>query len=106
VASGGFEVTTSDLDQAAGEFKDQGTAILQAAQQFHSAAALPDSAFGNLPQSKTMASQYQQFFNQVCNDMIKLAEALETGTAKLALNAALYRAADQNAAEQAKQVGG
>jgi hypothetical protein len=105
VADGGFEVTASDLDDGADEFKTKGEGILDAQKLYESEATLPESAFGNLPQSKQIYAQYQKFFSQVSGDQTKLAEALLEGTFKLALSAALYRAADELAAERSKQIG-
>lgn len=101
MASGGFTVTPSQLYRASGDFKDGGEAIL-AARKLFAAAALPESAFGNLPQSKQIASQYERFVRQVGDDLAKLAEALLDGTAKLALSATLYRVAGELAAAHAQ----
>jgi hypothetical protein len=105
VADGGFEVTASDLDDGADEFKTRGEDILTARAQYASDAALPDSAFGKLPSSSQIAAKYQKLHTQVTSDQAKLAEALLEGTFKLALSAALYRAADELAAERAKSIG-
>jgi uncharacterized protein YukE len=95
VASGGFEVTFSKLDAAAAAYKAQGDAVRQALARFESAASLANSAFGNLPQSKQLASQYQQFLSQVTRDVTKLSETLLTGAAKLAASSVNYRAAER-----------
>jgi uncharacterized protein YukE len=95
VASGGFEVTFSKLDGAAAAYKTQGDDVRQALERFESAASLASSAFGNLPQSKQLASQYQQFLSQVTRDVTKISETLLAGAAKLAASAANYRAAEQ-----------
>jgi ABC-type transporter Mla subunit MlaD len=95
VASGGFEVTFSKLDEAAGAYQAQGDAVRRALAQFESAASLADSAFGNLPQSKQLASQYEQFLSQVTRDVTKLSETLLAGAAKLAASSANYRAAER-----------
>jgi uncharacterized protein YukE len=95
VASGGYEVTFSKLEEAAAAYKAQGDAVRQALARFESAASLAKSAFGNLPQSGQLASQYQQFLGQVTSDVTKLSETLLTGAVKLAASSANYRAADQ-----------
>jgi uncharacterized protein YukE len=95
VASGGFEVTFSKLDAAATAYQAQGDAVRQALARFEAAASLANSSFGNLPESKQLASQYQQFLGQVTRDVTKLSETLLTGAAKLAASAANYRAAER-----------
>ena len=102
MAGGGFEVTFDDLFGGADEFQTQGESILKARLTYRSDAELPDSAFGNLSQSKTIASQYQQLYSQVSDDMTKLSTALLDGTAKLALSATLYKAAEEFAAALAQ----
>lgn len=95
MASDGYEVTFGDLDQVAGVYKAQGDALRQALERFVSAANIPPSAFGNLPESGELASQYKQFLSEVMRDMTHLYEGLLTGAAKLHVNAAKYRAAEQ-----------
>jgi hypothetical protein len=102
VAGEGFEVTFNDLFGGADEFKAQGESILSARLAYRSGAELPDSAFGNLPSSKTIASQYQEVYKQVSDDMTRLSTALLDGTAKLALSATLYKAAEEFAAALAQ----
>ena len=94
MASGGYEVTTSELDRAAGAYQTQGDAIWRALERFEHATDLPDSAFGNLPQSKQLAARYQEVRGEVTNDMTKLFKALLAGYANLTMNAANYRAAE------------
>jgi hypothetical protein len=103
-AVAGFVVDASSLDGGAGEFKKEGVAALEAGQHFHSAAALPDEVFGNLPESAMVAKKYQELHSNITNDMAKLSTALLDGTAKLAMSAFLYRLADELAAERAKGV--
>jgi uncharacterized protein YukE len=105
VVSDGYEVTVSDLDDASAAFKPEGDAALQARTQFQAAADLPDSAFGNVPGSATMASQYQEFFDQVTQDIAKVSEALEAGAKTLSANAARYRAADQAVTDDLRRLG-
>jgi uncharacterized protein YukE len=95
VASGGYEVTFSKLDEAAAAYKAQGDAVRQALARFESAADLASSAFGNLPQSGQLASQYQQFLSQVRRDVTKLSETLLAGAVRLAASSANYRAAER-----------
>jgi len=94
VASGGFEVTPLDLDKVADAYKAQADAARQALGRFEHASNLPDSAFGNLPQSARLAAQYQELHRQVTNDMTKLFKAFLTGYTNLAMSAANYRKAD------------
>jgi hypothetical protein len=98
----GFVVRTSDVDSGAEQFKAQGEVALAAGKKFAMAAALPDSAFGNLPESAMIAKKYQELHTNITSDMAKLSTALLDGTAKLAATAALYRFADELAAERAK----
>jgi uncharacterized protein YukE len=95
VADGGYEVTFSKLDEAAAAYRAQGDAVRQALARFESAATLANSAFGNLPESGQLASQYQQFLGQVTRDVTKLSETLLAGAARLAASAANYRAAER-----------
>lgn len=94
MASGGFEVTPSELDSAADEYKRQVDTVRQALARFQNATDLPDSAFGNLPQSKQLAAQYHEVTGQVTSDITKLWKALLTGYANLAMSAANYRTAE------------
>jgi uncharacterized protein YukE len=105
VASDGYEVTVSDLDNASAAFKPEGNAALQARTEFQAAADLPDSAFGNMPGSATIASQYQEFFDQVMGDLTKVSEALQAGAETLSANAARYRAADQAVTDDLRRLG-
>lgn len=101
----GFEVTPGDLYGAADEFASRSETVLTGRNAFRSDAALPASAFGNLDQSGQIAAAYAKFFNSVTgpqDGLAKLALALLDGTAKLALTATLYRAADEFAAEHAQ----
>jgi uncharacterized protein YukE len=93
-AVAGFEVTPTELDNVADEYKKQVDAVRQALARFQQATDLPDSAFGNLPQSAQLAKQYHQVTGQVTNDMTKLWKALMTGYANLAASAANYRKAE------------
>jgi uncharacterized protein YukE len=95
VASGGFTVIPSELIKTAARYQTEGDDVGQAQVRFRAAASLPDSAFGNLPQSKALASQYQQFFDQVTRDVTKLRQALHNGAVNLAGNAVGYMAAEQ-----------
>jgi hypothetical protein len=108
VASGGFEVTYGDLYGAGDEFQAQAEEVLKLRESFTSGAALPASAFGNLPSSKDIAEKYQQYFDGVTGQkegLTALATALHDGMAKLALSAVLYRVADALAAAHAQQPG-
>lgn len=94
MASGGFKVTPGELDKAADAYKAQADDLWQALGRFERATDLPDSAFGNLPQSKQLAAQYQEVTGQVKKDMTKLFKALLSGYTNLTVSAANYRAAD------------
>jgi hypothetical protein len=105
VASGGFEVTLSDLYGAGDQFKAQAEEVLRLRDSFTSGAALPASAFGNLPSSSDIHEKYQQYYDGVVGQtegLDKLATALHDGMAKLALSAVLYRVADALAAAHAQ----
>lgn len=95
VTAGGYEVTFSELIAAAGDYRARAEAIGQALARFSAATGLPDSAFGNLSGSGSMASQYREFRSQVTQDATKAADSLLTGAAALAETAIRYRVADQ-----------
>jgi uncharacterized protein YukE len=95
VASEGYEVMTGDLNQAASMYRSQGEALREALARFESATGIPASAFGNLPESGDLASEYKQFIARVTEDMTSLSQGLLTGGAKLRVNAAQYQAAEQ-----------
>lgn len=95
MTDGGYEVTVSELVEVARQYKARAEAIGQALARFRAAASLPDSAFGNLPESKSLASQYQEFCSRVTQDTAKVSDGLLSGVLKLALNAVTYSAADQ-----------
>jgi len=108
VASGGFEVTFSDLYGAGDEFKAQSEEVAKLRESFTSGAALPESAFGNLPSSKDIYEKYQQYYEGVTGQkegLDALATALQDGMTKLALSAVLYRVADVLAAAHAQLPG-
>lgn len=102
---GGYEVAIQDLEDAARGYKAQMDAIQQAQAKFKSAADLPASAFGNLPQSATLASEYRTFFSQVSSDMTKLWESVLSGALTLALNALAYETAEKKNQEAITQIG-
>lgn len=93
-ASGGYEVTFSELEKAAAAYKAQGAVVQKALSQFEGVANLPASAFGNLPASAQMATEYSKFFTEVTQDLAKLATTLLQGSAKLTQSAANYKAAE------------
>ncbi len=108
MASGGFEVTLSDLYGAGDQFKAQAEEVLKQRETFASGAALPASAFGNLPTSSDIHAKYQEYYEGVVGQtegLTKLATALQDGMAKLALSAVLYRVADALAAAHAQLPG-
>jgi uncharacterized protein YukE len=98
VASGGFEVAPSKLDSTAATYRQQAEVVRNALAAFQAKADLPPSAFGRLPESAQLASEYQTFLRRVVQDVTQLHEALSGGAIKLHLSAAEYRAADRAAA--------
>lgn len=102
--SGGYEVAIQHLEEAARGYEAQMEAIKQAQARFRAAADLHASAFGNLPQSAKLASQYQAFFSQVSGDMTKLWESLMSGALTLALTAIAYETAEKQNQEAIAQV--
>jgi len=98
VASGGFEVAPSKLDSTATAYLQQAEAVRNALAVFRAKADLPSSAFGKLPESAQLASEYQTFLRRVVQDVTQLYEALNGGAIKLHVSAAEYRAADRAAA--------
>lgn len=105
MSSGGYEVAIADLEKAARAYRAQMEAIRQAQAAFKSGADLPASAFGRLPQSATLASEYQKFFSQVGSDMTKLWESVLSGALTLALSALAYETAEQQTKEAIARVG-
>jgi len=91
----GFEVKITALDDAEATYKAQGSAVTSYQGEFRSGASLPASAFGNLPQSGQLATQYEAFFKRVLNDMSTLSKALGDGGTKLAVAAKNYRKAER-----------
>lgn len=98
-------VKFEELQKAAAAYKTEGGDVQEALTKFEAAANLPASAFGNLPESKQLASQYETFYKQVVGDMTKLAKSLPEGAASLAASAALYHRAEENIAQQIAQIG-
>lgn len=105
MSGGGYEVAIAQLEDAARGYKAQMDAIQQAQARFKSAADLPPSAFGNLPQSATLASEYQKFFSQVSSDMTQLWESVLSGALTLALNALAYETAEKKNLEAIALIG-
>lgn len=95
MASGGYEVTFSDLMKAAVAYEDHGRDVKQALARFRSAADLPGSAFGNLAESGKMASGYEEFLGQTTQDITKLCESLVNGAVNLAGTAGRYWATEE-----------
>jgi uncharacterized protein YukE len=91
---GGYKVELEALDKAAAAYRRQGNAIQWHLERIRSKAALPDQAFGNLPQSKGLAAAYQAFLDQFVSDMNKLSESLTTGGDRVCRCAANYRGAE------------
>ena len=94
MAGDGFEVVLSELGEAGAAYKAQSSNVQQALSRFRSEADLPRSAFGNMSQSAKLASQYQEFFSRVTNDITKLHQTLLSGAVALAATRAKYIVAD------------
>lgn len=97
MASGGFEVAPSKLDSTATAYQQQAEAVRNALAVFQAKASLPPSAFGKLPESAQLASEYQTFLRRVVQDLTQLHDTLSGGAIKLHLSAAEYRRADRAA---------
>lgn len=89
--SAGFKVTPGELHNTAAAYQAQMAAVQQALATFKAKADLPASAFGNLPNSPQMASQFKTFYDQIVSDMTALANSLKAGGHKLAVNATNYQ---------------
>lgn len=88
--SDGFEVTPQDLHTTAAAYGSQSDVVTQALAKFEAVTNLPDSAFGNLPNSAQFASQFKTFGKQVKADMEALIKSLAAGDKKLTTNAVNY----------------
>jgi hypothetical protein len=93
-SGGGYQVELEALDKAAAAYKAQGAAVERYLEEFLSKASIPDSAFGNLPQSAQLASQYRAFLDQVRSDITKLSQSLNGGGERMSASAANYRSAE------------
>lgn len=87
----GFEVTPQELHNTAAAYGTQSDVVQQALAKFEAETNLPDSAFGNLPNSAQFASQFNTFGKQVKADMETLVKSLAAGDKKLATNALNYQ---------------
>jgi uncharacterized protein YukE len=88
--SDGFEVTPQELHNTAAVYGTQSGAVTKALAAFEAATNLPDSAFGNLPNSAQFATQFKNFEKQVKADMQALINSLAAGDKKLTTNAQNY----------------
>jgi uncharacterized protein YukE len=104
MASGGFEVTFSELDAAAAEYQKQAEFLRQAVARFVSSAELTPGDFGRLPESKQLDQQYEGFYKQVSRDMAKLYGGLTDGANKLDAASAKYQAAEEANTNAARAV--
>jgi uncharacterized protein YukE len=95
VASGGFEVTFSELSAAAAEYRNQAEYLSNAVTSFMSAARLTPGDFGRLAESAQLDKQYETFYKQVGSDMAKLYGGLHDGANKLDAASAKYQAAEE-----------
>lgn len=96
MASGGYEVTFDQLDNASAAYGDAAEKLHKAVQIFQSAAMLSRGDFGRLPTSQQMDEEYQEFYDGVVAHMTDLHKGLVTGGLKLAASAAMYRAAEED----------
>jgi hypothetical protein len=92
--SDGYQVMLGELRDAAAAYKAQGEAVRQALARFEPAFRLPDTVFGNVPNSRTLASQCQEALERIRSDLTRMQEGLATGAVKLAASAETYKAAD------------
>lgn len=66
----GFELDDADdLQKAGAAYQKEGESIGLDASEFGCGARLSPDAWGNLPESWKMANSYEEFFNQVLDDM-------------------------------------
>lgn len=89
--SDGFEVTPPELHNTAAVYGTQSEAVKQALATFEAGTNLPESAFGNLPNSSQFATQFANFGKQVKADMQALVNSLAAGDKKLTANALNYQ---------------
>ncbi len=90
----GYEVEPAALELASQVFDVQGKQAEIHAGVFLGLAALPDSAFGNLPESYKLANQFQAFFQQVQTDLKALQDSLNGCSKRLTQTAKNYRVAE------------
>jgi uncharacterized protein YukE len=93
-----------ELQNAAAAYNAEGADVKQALAAFKEAAKLPPSAFGNLPESSDLASQYAAFYNQIVSDMTKLSTALPEGAVSLAASAVVYQNAEKKLVQQLAEI--
>jgi hypothetical protein len=105
MASGGFEVTFQDLEEAAAAYKEQAANIETALEAYDKRASLNRGDFGRIPEAGQMWTQYQEFLKQVHGDVSKLQNQVNQGGAKLLLTAKVYRTAEQANTESAAHIG-
>lgn len=94
MASGGFEVTFSELHAAAASYLAAAQDLKTAMTGFQTQAKLSRGDFGRLPSSSQMDTQYQMFYDNVMVQMHALYTELSKGGGKLAASAASYKAAE------------
>lgn len=97
-------VKFQELQNASAAYKAEGGNVKQALAAFEAAADLPPSAFGNLPESSDLASQYGKFYKQIVSDMAKLSTALPDGAASLAASALVYQNAEKKLVQQIAEI--
>lgn len=104
MASGGFEVTFSELRGAAAQYLAAAQDLKMFMVTFQSQAKLSRDDFGTLPSSPQMATQYQTFHDDVMEQMHALYTELSKGGGKLAASAASYKAAEDASASAVRTV--
>jgi uncharacterized protein YukE len=105
MASGGFEVTFEDLEEAAAAYQQQAANIAAALEAYDKPASLDRGDFGRIPEAGQMWTQYQEFLKQVRGDVNEVHNQLNQGGAKLLLSAKVYRTTEQANAEMAAGIG-
>ncbi|MFN2518602.1 MAG: hypothetical protein ABR604_06085 [Jatrophihabitantaceae bacterium] len=82
-----FGVLPGELKLAGSVFDQEARHTEVHAAEYLVVAPLPDSAFGNLPESYKLANQYQSFFGHVQEDLKALQDSLSDCAKRLDLTA-------------------
>jgi hypothetical protein len=92
--SEGYAVVLQHLVEAAEAFRKAALTTSGVHREFTGAAAITDSAFGNLADSWKLANQVQAFLHQVDADMKTLLDSLDGASARLDQTALNYLLAE------------